>query len=129
MMIRDSFAKRRRWTTILCIIGLLMMALGFFLTVMDTRFVLVLIGGFVLFPFGMIYGWVALRCPQCRGLWRSLAGRGFQPSLDEKIRFCPYCGYRIEMEMSSAVTKADRQTTDERITRKPANFSESERRF
>jgi hypothetical protein len=120
--IKEYFAKRRCWSVALCISGFTMIPLGFFLTVWDTRLIFVLIGGFGLFAFGLIYGSDALCCPQCGGSWRALAARGFQPLLDKKVRFCPYCGYRIETESREGEIQVGQKTTDERITIKTDIF-------
>jgi hypothetical protein len=56
-----------------------------------------LTGGITL-ALGLLYGWLALRCPVCRGSWYSLALRPGQSlfGIDRRLRYCPYCGTGID---------------------------------
>ena len=60
-------------------------------------FPLIVAGFFFVVAYAQISG---LRCPACRGPWSTLAFQtrfGGSPfSIDDRIRYCPYCGRDID---------------------------------
>jgi hypothetical protein len=101
---REYLNRRKRWVMGLFYSGAVLF-LGSLLVsgllVQPDLWLYVGLPGFGAAFLGLTYGQTfGMRCPWCRGNLAQLALLPGPMSLDRRLHFCPYCGHRLDNELS-----------------------------
>ncbi len=119
MTIRRLMASKKRRIISIAMIGFASILVCVVLAevgIMDNEMLsFAVLPGVAIFTFTMFYAYYfAFQCPQCGVNWSSLA---MQPppaaglrcllALDNRIRFCPFCGSDIDAELNTERIRVD----------------------
>ncbi len=105
MTIRSAINRKKRWIATAACTGLVLFVGGTAVTpqlLPQTSQWLIGVGlaGFALGFLAMVYGSTfAFRCPKCRAWWSYIAMSHGMFSLDRRIKYCPYCGFDVDLEL------------------------------
>jgi hypothetical protein len=100
MTIRTQMRKKKLQLLILTWAGIALFILGMILSEKSERIALLSFIGFaVFFVLISLYGYWAMRCPRCKGNLGHFLYYGPPFSVSKKVRFCPFCGVDIDIEL------------------------------
>ena len=101
MTIRALLNKKKRMISIITYSGLAIFLIGIVFGIQSNIFPIIGMVGFGLAFIALGYGFFGIRCPKCKGQWEYIAmGSGNPFAISKKIKFCPYCGVNLDLEIS-----------------------------
>jgi ammonia channel protein AmtB len=100
MTIRDEMRRKKRRLLIITWSGIALFILGILLSEKLGSTPLIPFVGFAVFCVSItLYGYWAMRCPHCKGNLGHFLYYGPPFSVSNKVKYCPFCGVDIDMEL------------------------------
>lgn len=85
--------------------GFAILLIGIVFGIQSNTFPIIAMVGFGVAFVTIVYAFFGMRCPKCKGQWGYIAMYSGNPfAISKKIKFCPYCGVNLDLEMSQLST-------------------------
>lgn len=100
MTIRTILSNKKRNTLMLNYSGMAFFIIGMIFSDKSGALPMIPFIGFGVAFVSMVYAFLRIRCPNCKGNFGYLAMYAGNPfSLSKKIKYCPFCGIDIDTEL------------------------------
>ena len=101
MTIRALINEKKRMISIITYSGFAIFFIGIVFGIQSNTFPIIAMVGFGVAFVTLAYAFFGIRCPKCKGQWGYIAMYAGNPfAISKKIKFCPYCGVNLDLEMS-----------------------------
>jgi hypothetical protein len=101
MTIRSEINKKKHKITFVIFLGFAIFILGTAVNISYKGIPIIVLCGFAISFFGMLYSYFGIACPKCKKLWGYMAMYPSPFNISKRIRFCPFCGEDIDKEFRS----------------------------